>query len=115
MALIKCPECGREISEYAPSCPGCGITKEYIDKIYGDINSHDNEYENEDVGSASEEMVRYPTISMVTDSDISKYIGCHTGRRKIKCKKARAVLYRFPSCTSNEFLLLSRGGSHFRQ
>lgn len=24
MALIKCPECGREISDQAESCPGCG-------------------------------------------------------------------------------------------
>lgn len=24
MALIKCPECGREISQYADKCPGCG-------------------------------------------------------------------------------------------
>lgn len=24
MALIKCPECGREISDKAASCPGCG-------------------------------------------------------------------------------------------
>ena len=24
MALIKCPECGRQISEYAISCPNCG-------------------------------------------------------------------------------------------
>ena len=24
MALIKCPECGKEISDKAPSCPGCG-------------------------------------------------------------------------------------------
>lgn len=110
MALIKCPECGREISEYAPSCPGCGITKEYIDKIYGDINSHDNEYENEDVGSASEEMVRYPTISVVTDSDISKYIGCHTGRRKIKCKVCKIKFDRLdyetcPLCKANKELL----------
>lgn len=25
MAIIKCPECGREISENAPFCPSCGI------------------------------------------------------------------------------------------
>ena len=25
MALIKCPECGREISEKAPNCPHCGF------------------------------------------------------------------------------------------
>ncbi|MFO7870787.1 MAG: zinc-ribbon domain-containing protein [Kiritimatiellia bacterium] len=24
MAMIKCPECGRELSESAPVCPGCG-------------------------------------------------------------------------------------------
>lgn len=24
MALIKCPECGREISDCAPTCPHCG-------------------------------------------------------------------------------------------
>ena len=25
MALIKCPECGKEISDKAQICPGCGI------------------------------------------------------------------------------------------
>ena len=25
MALIKCPECGKEISDSATSCPNCGI------------------------------------------------------------------------------------------
>ena len=25
MALIKCPECGKEISDKAPACPNCGI------------------------------------------------------------------------------------------
>ncbi len=24
MALIKCPECGKQISDKAGSCPGCG-------------------------------------------------------------------------------------------
>ncbi len=24
MALIACPECGREVSDKAPTCPGCG-------------------------------------------------------------------------------------------
>lgn len=30
MALFKCPECGRQISNKAVSCPGCGypISKE---------------------------------------------------------------------------------------
>lgn len=25
MALIKCPECGREVSSVASACPGCGF------------------------------------------------------------------------------------------
>lgn len=25
MAIIKCPECGRQVSEMAPTCPGCGV------------------------------------------------------------------------------------------
>lgn len=24
MALIRCPECGREVSSRAPACPACG-------------------------------------------------------------------------------------------
>lgn len=24
MALVKCPDCGREVSDVAPTCPGCG-------------------------------------------------------------------------------------------
>lgn len=31
MAIIKCPECGHQVSEKAPSCPGCGVP------IYGKI------------------------------------------------------------------------------
>lgn len=27
MALIKCPECGKEISDKAPTCPNCGCPK----------------------------------------------------------------------------------------
>ena len=25
MAIIKCPECGRQISDKAPACPNCGV------------------------------------------------------------------------------------------
>ena len=24
VAIIKCPECGRDVSDKAPTCPGCG-------------------------------------------------------------------------------------------
>jgi len=25
MALFKCPDCGREVSDKAKACPGCGV------------------------------------------------------------------------------------------
>lgn len=43
MALIKCPECGKEISDMAKSCPNCGFpinrdkTGDYIEKVEGVI------------------------------------------------------------------------------
>jgi RNA polymerase subunit RPABC4/transcription elongation factor Spt4 len=30
MALIKCTECGREISDKAENCPGCGEGTEKV-------------------------------------------------------------------------------------
>mgnify|MGYP005846611127 FL=1 len=35
MALIHCPECSREISDKAESCPGCGfvLTKDDLPKV----------------------------------------------------------------------------------
>ena len=30
MALLKCPECSNDVSEYAKFCPKCGCTIEYI-------------------------------------------------------------------------------------
>lgn len=32
MALIKCPECGKEVSDKATSCPNCGLP--FTEKIY---------------------------------------------------------------------------------
>lgn len=40
MALIKCPECGKEISDKASACPNCGITM-------NDIKAMEREKEDE--------------------------------------------------------------------
>src|SRR5574344_1028082 len=34
--MIKCPECGRQVSDAAPTCPGCGV------KIAGNIKQCPN-------------------------------------------------------------------------
>lgn len=34
MALVNCPECSKDVSEFAVSCPSCGYSvKEHYDKI----------------------------------------------------------------------------------
>lgn len=51
MALIKCPECGREISDKAGACPGCGcpasefktICKSIVDQEDGNVNTEPKE------------------------------------------------------------------------
>ena len=40
MALIKCPECGKSISDKADKCPHCGIPAEYFTK-HSDINKNE--------------------------------------------------------------------------
>lgn len=45
MALIKCPECGREISDRAANCPGCGFPiAEEIGKLQRNV-SESEDYE----------------------------------------------------------------------
>lgn len=38
MALIKCAECGKEMSDSAKMCPHCGFKKENNDKKENSIN-----------------------------------------------------------------------------
>jgi hypothetical protein len=44
MALIKCPECGRDVSESATSCPNCGhpIKQEVQNKTLVQMDSAPN-------------------------------------------------------------------------
>ena len=34
MALIKCPECGKEISDKAKKCPNCGYSNKKSGNVY---------------------------------------------------------------------------------
>ncbi len=48
MALIKCPECGKEVSDKAVTCPNCGYPlKEYLDNNMSDGGT-DQYYNEED-------------------------------------------------------------------
>ena len=47
MAIITCPECGKQISEYAPACVGCGIPMEKIKELLTNEESKETQ-ENKD-------------------------------------------------------------------
>lgn len=40
MAIIKCVECGNDISSFAPACPVCGCPAEYQTKTNSDSSTH---------------------------------------------------------------------------
>lgn len=42
MALIKCPECGKEISDKATVCINCGYSLESLKDVRKKIKSEDN-------------------------------------------------------------------------
>lgn len=59
MALIKCPECGKEISEYADSCPNCGYSiKDYFEKKKQEKKQKELEKEREERKKQEEEKER---------------------------------------------------------
>ena len=39
MAMIKCPECGREMSSWAQACPCCGVPQDIIKKLLAEQRS----------------------------------------------------------------------------
>ncbi|MDO4803070.1 MAG: zinc ribbon domain-containing protein [Prevotellaceae bacterium] len=46
MAIIKCPECGREISDKAPACPHCGIVNPSLQRAKDRLSSGRTEQPN---------------------------------------------------------------------
>ena len=38
MALIKCPECGKEYSEKAATCPNCGAPNDLLNGSQQNLN-----------------------------------------------------------------------------
>ena len=103
MALIKCPECGREISDRAAFCVGCGISKEDIQDILADRKSKQHEINNVQELKTTEindnyknhtildkiiigsEIVRYPTISILCLNDKTNYAEKNDDK-KSKCR-----------------------------
>lgn len=103
MALIKCPECGREISDRAAFCVGCGIPKEDIQIILADRKSKQNEINNVqelkttetngnykkhtilDKMTIENEIVKYPTISILCLNDKTNYAEKNDDK-KSKCQ-----------------------------
>ena len=50
MALIKCPECGHEISEFAPACIFCGCPMDKIKELSGKtVNFDEKEEKNSNI------------------------------------------------------------------
>lgn len=54
MALIKCPECGKEASDKAYTCPNCGYPFELLDETEIEESTVEDTAENEELSEAEE-------------------------------------------------------------
>ena len=68
MAIIICPECGKEISEYARFCMGCGCPMETIK----DISENKNEIVENEKTEPQTELPSVPGISECKIEEIKK-------------------------------------------
>lgn len=105
MALIKCPECGREISDRAPVCMGCGITKQDIQEMFA-MKIQSNQLNDNTVDN---EFIHNPTISYITKSDRRAYSNSYWANVEVECRvckiKYNGQLYSScPLCESKKKL-----------
>lgn len=77
MALIKCPECGHDISDRAASCPYCGISREDIYRIHTAQVERQHGYSNI-YNVKNTEILFYPTIAKLTYGEVVAYQGRKT-------------------------------------
>ncbi len=109
MALIKCPECGREISDRAAVCMGCGISKEDIQAMFSENmeektrlieqGGNDRTIECTDkegyskivrfIEFVEKEFTGYPTVAYLTGSDRKMYAMGAALRWEVKCDICR--------------------------
>lgn len=93
MALITCPECGREISDKAVSCPGCGFpldgyvqedSRSELDRLVDDICAR-----NQDRVKAIKELRENTGMDLKTAKDIMdvKYTGMTQKEANAKLKQ----------------------------
>ena len=68
MALIKCPECSKEISDKAESCPQCGYpVADYLKKLEEDrLKTEKRDAENAEI-----EKLRLQHDKLLEDKNIS--------------------------------------------
>jgi len=77
MALIKCPECGKEISDKAVACPNCGFPLDQLEK--------DNSIEKEDDGKLYKVILKnVPTDAKVKAIKIIRDIHSNFGLAEAK-------------------------------
>ena len=103
MALIKCPECGREISEYAHFCLGCGCPKEDIERL---IAEHDAALKAETARKAEEGRRPLPAKLNVGDTVV---FGLFEQDGNVE-NGAEAISWRVLDVDDGQALLISEHG-----
>ena len=104
MALISCPECGRQISDRAPACPGCGILIEDIRMLLNQKDMQTNTFasvsDNNFYSVFASEADSQPSLNVCNAELDNKHVKClHCNNNYIasdlKCPKCNYPLLVF--------------------
>ncbi|HCS74919.1 MAG TPA: hypothetical protein DIW17_13725 [Clostridiales bacterium] len=82
MAMIKCPECGKDISDKAESCPHCGCPNHEFNKSESEkinINNNENKKSEEYAQESYQEKLKHESTTGVFGNEYLKCPTCNSG------------------------------------
>ena len=75
MALIKCPECGKEVSSSAPTCPHCGYQLKKTTQSHYNYQSRSDRLVEKEHDRKYKEMIAGGVISLIAAIGFLFFLG----------------------------------------
>ena len=67
MAMIRCPECGRQMSDKAVMCPSCGVPIDYVNELLEQQKLEEESHSSDDEPSSSAFASSVPAVEKKTE------------------------------------------------
>ena len=107
MAIIKCLECGNDISDKALKCPKCGVaTKLKVDSVLNDITNAEKK-ENSSVKNFNNNLILCPDceIEISKNADRCPHCGCSFRKEHISIWEIIGIIFFIDVILTTLFLI----------